>query len=105
MNIPPQLLVHSVTVEPLEGSGAYGDVYGAAFPLQCFAEGTRKLVRNPQGAQVVSSLQLYCAPGQAATVPPGSRVTWRTTTTKVIASTDRDDAGMGAPQHTEVVCE
>lgn len=105
MRIPDQYLVHTVDVQPVTGSGAYGDTYGAVVPLRCFAEGTRRLVRNAQGAEVVSSLTLIAAPGQADAVPAGSLVTWRGSTTKVIGSTERDDGGLGAPQHTEVVCE
>lgn len=105
MDIPGQYLVHVVDVEPLAGTGAYGEVYGPVVPLRCFAEGSRRMVRNPQGEVVVSSLTLICAPRQANAVPAGSRITWRGTTTTVIDATDRDDAGLGAPQHTEVVCE
>lgn len=105
MRVPRSLLVHLVTVKPRTGSGAYGDTYGSSFPLQCFAEGTRRLVRASDGSEVVSSLTLVAAPGQAAKVPAGSQVTWNGATTTVIASTDRDSGGLGAPDHTEVVCE
>lgn len=105
MKVPRRFLPHTVTVEPQTGSGAYGDVFGPSVPLRCMADGTRRMVRDPQGGEVVSSLTLIAEPGQADAIPPGSRVTWHDGTTRVISSTDRDDGGLGAPQHTEVVCE
>lgn len=105
MRLPPRYMVHAVTVEPLTGTGPYGDVYGPAFTLQCMAQGKRRLVRNSQGAEVLSSLTLYAALGASASVPEGSKVTWRGDTSKVIATTEHDDANLGAPQHCEVACE
>ena len=71
--------------------------------------GGHKLVRDAQGAERVSSARLYCAPGKAAAVPPGSRVSWtvggKVRSTVVLAVLDQDSGGLGAPDHTEVVCE
>ena len=105
MRIPAQYLVHTVTVRPYAGRSSVGDVYGDPFPLACMAQGKRRLVRASDGGETLSSLTLIAAPGQSALVPPGSEVDWRDDTTKVIGSTDHDDGGLGAPQHTEVVCE
>jgi hypothetical protein len=63
------------------------------------------MVRNPDGDEVVSSLTLYAGPGQAGTVPPGSLVVHAGDTTTVLSSFNRDSGGLGAPDHTEVVCE
>jgi len=105
VRLPARYLVHTVSVEPCTGSGAYGNTYGPAFTLTCMAQGGTRVVKDPTGADVVASLTLYAAPGQAAAVPPQSRVTWQGTTTAVINSTDHDSGGLGAPDHTEVVCE
>jgi len=105
VRIPARLLVHTVTVRPYLGRSSAGPVFGPAVPLKCMAQGKRRLVRNPQGAETLSSLTLYAAPGQAASIPPGSEVDWQGDTTTVIDATDHDDGGLGAPQHTEVACE
>lgn len=105
MRIPNRFLVHRVTVRPYGGESSVGPILGAAFPLRCMAQGKRRLVRNSTGAEVLSTLTLITAPDQAATIPPGSEVDWRGDTTVVLAATDHDDGGLGAPQHTEVVCE
>lgn len=105
MRIPDRFLVHTVTVRPYQGRSSTGPVYGDAFTLKCMAQGKRRLVRGSDGAETLSSLTLYCAPGQAGTIPPGSRVDWHGDTTNVLDATDHDSGGLGAPDHTEVVCE
>lgn len=105
MRIPSRFLVHTVTVRPYAGRSSTGPVYGAEFTLRCMAQGQRRWVRGSDGTQLLSTLTLYAAPGQAATVPPGSQVDWQGDTTTVIGSTDHDSGGLGAPDHTEVVCE
>lgn len=105
MRIPARFLVHEVTVRPYAGRSSTGPVFGAPFTLQCMAQGGRKLVRGGNGDQVLSTLQLFAAPGQAASIPPGSEVDHAGDTTVVLASIDHDSGGLGAPDHTEVVCE
>jgi len=105
VRIPTWALVHTVTVRPYLGESSVGPVYGAAFPLQCMAQGKRRMVRAGDGAETLSSLTLFTAPGKAATVPPGSEVDWQGDTTRVLDATDHDSGGLGAPDHTEVVCE
>jgi hypothetical protein len=105
VKLPTFLLVHSVQVKPYAGRSSTGDVYGETFTLQCMAQGQRRLVRDGDGAETLSTLTLYCAPDQASSIPPGSVVVWKGDTTVVIGATDHDDGGLGAPQHTEVVCE
>lgn len=105
MRIPDQLLVHTVTVRPHTGRSSVGDVFGPSFQLQCMAQGQRRLVRAGDGSEQLSSLTLYAAPQLADQVPPGSQVDWQGDTTVVIGATNHDDGGLGAPQHTEVVCE
>jgi hypothetical protein len=105
VNIPDRFLVHTVTVKPYAGRSSTGVVYGTPFTLRCMAQGQRRLVRGPGGNELLSTLTLYAAPGQAATIPPDSQVVWNGTTTTVIGSTDHDSGGLGAPDHTEVVCQ
>lgn len=105
MRIPAAYLVHSVTVTPLLGHSSTGKLYGDPFPLRCMAQGKRRMVRDAGGTEVLSELTLYAAPGQAATVPPGSLVAWTGDETEVLAAIDHDSGGLGAPDHTEVVCQ
>lgn len=105
MKLPTRFLVHSVTVRPMLGQSSTGNVYGEPFPLECMAQGKRRLVRNSQGVEVLSTLTLWAAPGRAHEVPVGSQVTWAGDTTDVLTSTDMDSGGLGAPDHTEVTCE
>jgi hypothetical protein len=53
----------------------------------------------------MATLTLYAAPLQAATIPPGSKVTWSGGSATVMQSIDHDSGGLGAPDHTEVVCQ
>lgn len=105
MKLPRRFLVHTVTVRPYLGNSSTGKVYGPAFTLQCMAQGRRRMVRNGQGAEVLSTLTLLAAPGQASSIPVGSQVDWQGDTTDVLTSTDMDSGGLGAPDHTEVTCE
>lgn len=105
MRLPQSLLVHTVQVTPYLGTGSNGPLYGSPFDLRCLARGSRRLVRDADGSERVSSLTLYAGPGQADSVPAGSQVTWGATNTTVMAATDHDSGGLGAPDHTEVVCE
>lgn len=104
-SIPSYLLVHTVTVEPYAGRTSVGETYGESFPLPCFAEGKRTWIVGADGTKSMASLTLYAAPGQEAQIPPGSKITWGSKATVVIASSDRDSGGLGAPDHTEVVCQ
>jgi hypothetical protein len=105
VRVPAFLLVHQVTVRPYLGQSSVGAVYGPEFTLRCNAQGSRRMVRANDGAETLSSLTLYCAPNSADSIPPGSEVDWQGDTTTVIAATDHDSGGLGAPDHTEVVCE
>ena len=105
MEIPGYLLRHQVLVRPQTGEGSTGDVYGAQVPVRCFKDDRRRLVRNPQGAEVVSEVTLYCRLRYAdvfttdaeVTLPDGSVV-------HVMQTGRRDDNHLGAWQHLEVVC-
>lgn len=105
MRIPASLLVHQVQVRPYLGESSVGATYGPEFTLQCMAQGGVRLVRGGDGNQTVSSLTLYAAPDLAATIPAGSEVDHAGDTTTVLTSINHDSGGLGAPDHTEVVCE
>jgi hypothetical protein len=105
VRIPARFLVHTVTVRPYAGRSSTGPVYGAEFELRCMAQGGLKIVRAADGTTKLAVGTLYAAPGQRAAIPPGSQVEWNGATTTVMQSIDHDSGGLGAPDHTEVVCE
>lgn len=105
MRIPDRFLVHTVTVKPYTGRSSSGPLYGSPFDLKCMAQGGLKVVRSPDGTTKLQVGTLYAAPGLAVTIPALSQVTWNGATTTVMRSIDHDSGGLGAPDHTEVVCE
>lgn len=98
--IPPFLLRHKIQIEPYTGQGGNGPTYGPPVQVKCFRDDARKLVRNAQGEQVISSSTCYCPPGTVA--PPLSRVTFDGRASYVIVTNSRDSAGMPTPDHVEV---
>lgn len=100
--IPDFLLQHTVTIEPFEGSGANGPVYGAPVTVPCLRDDKRRLVRGASGSQVVSSTTVYCQPGTVA--PPESRVDLGSRVATVITTADHDGGTLPVPSHVEVSC-
>ena len=98
--IPAQLLVHTASVEPYEGSGAYGDVYGAAYSLPCYFEAERKIVRNSEGDEAVAEATVYADLGNE--IKPGSRVSANGYSSTVITVSVFDDAGLTGLAHREI---
>jgi class 3 adenylate cyclase len=102
MLIPDWLLRHEAVIEPFEGEGAYGAIYGDPVTERCLVDDERRLVRNAEGSETVSDTTIFFRAGTHC--PEGSRVTVGGRTTTVIASHDRDGGGLPTPDHTEVVC-
>ena len=71
--LPAGFLPHMVTVKPLTGSGGLGPVYGSPFAVPAMVEEGSRLVRDADGAEVVSSARVHC--GFDVVVPVGSMVT------------------------------
>lgn len=104
--IPARYLeTHTVSVRPYLGETSTGPKYGDPVDLPCMAQGKRRLVRNSDGDQVLSTLTLFTTPERADVAPAGSEVTWRGDTTTVIAGGLVDGGGLPTPDHGEVVCE
>lgn len=102
VTLPGWLLGHEVTVEPYEGSGPYGEVYGSPVVVRCFLDQQTRLVRDAGGNQVTSSTTFY-AELDAVSAPPTSRVMLPDGhTTTVIAELRRDGGGLPTPDHLEV---
>ncbi|MFC8267815.1 hypothetical protein ACFUJU_13460 [Streptomyces sp. NPDC057235] len=102
--LPGWLLRHRITVEPLLGSGAYGDEYGPETVVRCFVDEQTRNVRAADGADTVSSSTAYCP--LDTTAPPGSRVTLPSgRQTTVVNALRRDGGGLPTPDHLEVQLE
>lgn len=102
MRLPRRFMPHTVTVEPYEGDGAHGPIYGAPVEVDCLIDESRKVVRNADGVEVVSEVTFFC--GVDEQVPPSSKVTVRGRDTYVIASKRQDGGGLPTPDHREVNC-
>lgn len=100
---------HTVSVEPFEGTGAYGKVYGAAVDVTpCLVVHKRRRVRiqtqDAAGAEVISSTTVYAPPGTAA--PPESRVTLPSgAVAQVLNAANWDGAGLEVTELVELVLE
>lgn len=94
--------VHHVTIEPFQGAGAYGDVYGPPVVVACFAEAKRRLVRAKDGQEVVSESTLYMDTADGALFVPDSRVTVGTNVSYVITQNVNDAPGLDLPEHAAV---
>lgn len=95
----------TVTVEPAEGEGPFGETYGPPVDVTCFREDKRKLVRGKDGSEVISETTLYMRTDEVC--PVDSRVTLSAGTadervSTVITSAIRDGAGAPTPDHREV---
>ncbi|MFF4751826.1 hypothetical protein [Streptomyces sp. NPDC001270] len=102
--LPAWLLRHTITVEPYRGSGAYGPVYGEPAAASALVAETVKQVRDPTGAVVVSTAQIYAGPDLVC--PVGSRVTLpHGRVTRVLTIASHTAPGLPVPESTEVYCE
>ena len=103
MDIDDDLLVHSVTVEPLTGRGPYGEQYGPPAEVAGFLSDVRQLVRNVHGDEVISESTFITTLDQAPVFPTDSKVTLPSgQVAYVIKASRHDDGGLGAPSHLEV---
>jgi hypothetical protein len=102
--LPGWLLRHTITVEPYEGTGAYGHLYGPPAQVRCFLDEQTRTVRSAAGDQTTSSGTAYAALDTVA--PPLSRVTLASgRATVVIQALRRDGAGLPVPDHLEIQLE
>lgn len=85
MKVRRSVLKDVVSVETFSGTGAYGPVYAAAVNVSVCADTTRRLVRDADGAQVVSELTLLIHPDDEAKFTPESRLTFGARTSTVLA--------------------
>ncbi|MCC5580587.1 hypothetical protein IMZ11_33715 [Microtetraspora sp. AC03309] len=73
MSLPADMLPHQVQVEPYQGAGPAGPLYGGTVTYPGYVEDKRQLVRSATGDEVISETTVYLNPG--AVIPTESRVT------------------------------
>lgn len=100
--LPKWLLRHELQIEPFEGEGPYGAVLGTPYTVRGLVDDERRLVRDEQGAEVVSDTTVILPAGTRC--PAFSRITCNGRVITVITSFDRSGGGLPTPDHVEVVC-
>lgn len=104
VKLPRWLLRHTITVEPYQGSGAYGPQYGDPHAAAALVAETVKHVRSGTGEIVVSTAQIYAGPDLDC--PVGSRVILPDgRITRVLTTARHTAPGLPVPESTEVYCE
>ncbi|MEU4332332.1 hypothetical protein [Nonomuraea dietziae] len=90
-----------VLVEPAEGEGPFGPEYGDQAIVRALVEAKRRLVRDAEGAEVISETTLRMQ--LTETCPAGSRVTLPDgTVTYAITSAPIDGGALPVPSHLQV---
>lgn len=99
-----EFFVHTVSVATKYGTGAMGDVFASPQNVQGFLEGKLRIVRDPDGAQVVANNTFYCSTNDVTLFTPNSKVTLPTGLTAFVISTGSNDAAglLGLPEHGQV---
>lgn len=102
-----EFYVHTVTVEKSLGKSGYGvDLFDPPVTVQGFLDGTRHLVRNKDGDQVVSESTFYTYPSNGALFNPAARVTDSVGVVSRVIKTNVNDSGdLDLPDHVAVSLE
>ncbi|MEV6413848.1 hypothetical protein [Kribbella sp. NPDC051718] len=100
MTLPARLRTHTIQVEPYQGTGARGPVFGTAVPVTCRVEEKVQLVRSDTGEEAVSSSMVFC--DLDVVIPVESRVTVNGRVTSVLTVATFDTAGRSRLEHKEV---
>jgi hypothetical protein len=98
-----EFYVHTVTVEMYLGQNGYGeDQFAAPVDIIGWMDGTRRLVRDKDGQQIVSE-SLFCTyPVNAPLFVADSRVTYGGVAARVIRTNSLDSGALDLPDHVEV---
>ena len=92
-----------ITVEPFEGDGPHGPVFGPPVEVRALLDAKRRLVRAANGAEVISETTLRMRLDHADQCRPGSRVHLPDGTVSTVITTARHDGrAMPVPSHLEV---
>jgi hypothetical protein len=100
VSLPSRLRTHTITVEPYQGTGARGPIFGTAVEVTCRVEEKVQLVRSNTGEEAVSSSTVYC--DSDVVIPAESRVTVNGRPTSVLAVANPSTGGRSRLDHLEV---
>lgn len=105
MTLPGFLHQHTATVKPYEGVAGTGeDLFGDPFDVTGFCEDKIRGVRDPEGAEVVSSSTFYTDPGP--TIPARSLIALPSgREARVIIVSDFDGGDLPVPSHLAISIE
>ena len=93
---------HSVTVDVVTSGGSWGDTVEPSQPLRCFIDEGRSIVRDSNGAEVVSSTTITFPPEYADLLNPGGTVHLPDRAAGIIAVSRADSGPLDLPDHIEV---
>jgi len=94
-------LGQDVTVEPYQGAGPFGPVYGPPRTVRALVDNRRRRVLSSDGTEVLAETTLRmrlgetCPVGSRVTLPDGRRV-------QVLTSAEHDGRSLPVPSHREV---
>ena len=94
--------VHTLTVETLTGTGSLGDVYAAPVSVPGWLEDKRRLVRDKNGQEVVSSSFFSCDNTHLSKFTPDTKVTISGRTAFVIGVANYTSGALDLPDHLEI---
>lgn len=100
--VPKWRLRHRATVEPYAGDTGSGPAHDPPKQVRGLVEDKRRLVRNDEGAEVVSETTFYTRLEHADRFNAGARVTVNGRTSTVITAARWDDRNLGGWQHLAV---
>ena len=96
-----EFYVHTIDVQTLTGAGAWGNTYEEHPGIRCFIDETRTIVRDAQGAEVISETNITAPPEFAVIFLPGSLVTLPTREATVIKAGHATSGMLDLPDHVE----
>lgn len=99
LKVPSFLLRDRITVEPLAGSGAYGDTYDAPRTIKAHVEPTNRLVLDRDGQTARAEANVIIRP-EDGPIPLESRLTWGGKTYRVLQAGAMPDEAR--PSHREL---
>ena len=92
-----------IQVEPYQGAGAHGPLYGEPVTVRALMDAKRRRIRDTEGDEVVSETTLRVRLEHVAHFATGSRVTLPDGTQPTVIRADRHDGRqMPVPSHLEV---
>jgi hypothetical protein len=100
VSLPARLRTHTISVEPYEGTGSHGPIFGTAVSVTCRVEEKVQLVRANTGEEAVSSTTVFC--DSDVVIPVESRVTVNGRSTSVLAVGNPSTNGRSRLDHLEV---